>query len=79
MVNRPIDSCPLDVLIAQTQRDLLQTIAQAIEPLGWRCNYVELFIEDGRPVATATITIQPTDPDDVDQDTALLQRIVDKW
>ena len=58
MLNNPSDSCPLDILIAQTQRELLQAIADAVEPMGWRCNYVELYIEDGLPMANAQMSIQ---------------------
>ena len=63
MTNKIGDSCPLDVMIAQTQRELLQSITDAIEPMGWRCCYVELYIEDGLPTANARMAFPRTDHD----------------
>ena len=64
MTNQTGDSCPLDIMIAQTQRELLQSIADAVEPMGWRCCYVELYIEDGLPTANVRMAILRTNDDE---------------
>ena len=39
------DTEPLDVRIAQTERRLLEAVSEAVEQLGWRCSFVELYLD----------------------------------
>ena len=74
MMNHTGDSCPLDILITQTQQKLIEAVSDAVQPMGWRCNYVEIYIEDGLPTAKAQLAMARTDQDQ-DQTKAIAMEI----
>ena len=54
------DTEPLDVRIAQTERRLLEAVSEAVEQLGWRCSFVELYLDGSMLTANARLSINRT-------------------
>ena len=54
------DTEPLDVQIAQTERRLLEAVSEAVEQLGWRCSFVELYLDGSTLTANARLSINRT-------------------
>ena len=54
------DTEPLDVLIAQTERRLLEAVSEAVEQLGWRCSFIELYLDGSSLTANARLSINRT-------------------
>ena len=55
------DTEPLDVRIAQTERRLLEAVSEAVEQLGWRCSFIELYLEGSTLTANARLSINRTE------------------
>ena len=54
------DTEPLDVRIAQTERRLLEAVSEAVEQLGWRCSFIELYLDGSTLTANARLSIKRT-------------------
>ena len=54
------DTEPLDVRIAQTERRLLEAVSEAVEQLGWRCSFIELYLDGSSLTANARLSINRT-------------------
>ena len=57
------DLAYLDIRIIQMERRLLETVADAVAPMGWKAHFAELFLEDGTLTANVRVSLNRSHPD----------------